>query len=341
MVIIREATENDKEGWNRVALESENATYAHTWQWKEVLEKGLDVETFYLLAEDRDEVIGIYPGFLSPIKTKNIFLKRCKTLFSPLDTTWDYGGPCILPNTSKKVLEELVKSMEKFAEKKGVISLRISPFENTILTNILIHGNYRFSSRKTSIIDLTKSEEELWKNLNRKTRSQVRQAKRKGLSVTEENDEKALENFYGCMKDVAEGRDFYLPPFSFYRKLHEVLHPHKMVRIYLVKYNERVICSSLCLYFKDTMVTRWWGAHPKFLNLRPYNILMWTHIEEGKQLGYKKCDLGGMPPNEKNGVYKFKAGWGGELKNVDWYVKDIRFGKIRELKRRISLTSGR
>ena len=170
------------------AKKAENSTYAHTWEWKEVIEKGFGAESLCLVAEDNTgEIIGIYPGFLQPLKIDLPSAKKFKNLESPFSKTWDYGGPCILPDANGKVLEELVIGMERFAIEKGAISLRISPFEGDKLKDIMLKRGYRISERLTRIIDLTKSEEELWKNIKNDAKKGVKRARRNGVVVTCEN----------------------------------------------------------------------------------------------------------------------------------------------------------
>jgi lipid II:glycine glycyltransferase (peptidoglycan interpeptide bridge formation enzyme) len=41
--------------------------------------------------------------------------------------------------------------------------------------------------------------------------------------------------------------------------------------------------------------------------------------------------MGGMPHDEKNGVYRYKKGWGGEIKELRWFRKRFRYKKTRDL----------
>lgn len=333
MRYIRVATPDDKEEWNKVALESHNATYAHTWEWKEILEKEFGVESLHLLAEDKGEIVGIYPGFLSPLKTK--FLKKFKVFYSPFNLTWDYGGPCTLPNVDPKVLEELVISMEKFASKKDAISLRVSPFEGDALKNIFISHNYRVSPRLTSIIDLSKSKEELWRSIQKRTRKYTTKAEKSGVSMIECKDENSLRDAYKAIFNLHTRKNAFLPPYSFFELLYNILKPKKMIRVRTANIDNKVIGGDILLCFKDTVVERYRGVYSESLNLKPYHIMVWTAIEESKEQGYKYYDLGTMPPDKDSGIYFFKSKWGGEIKNVDWYIKDVKFGMGRTLIRSI------
>lgn len=337
MIHVRLATEEDREGWNRVVYESPEATYAHTWEWKEVLEKGLGVKTLCLVAIEDNQIVGVYPGFFSSFGTGRTFsfLRGYRILLSPFDLTWDYGGPCVVSDARPKILEELVKGMEKFAYNMKGASIRVSPFEGDKLKHMLLNKGYRISPRLTSIIDLTVDEERLWKGLKKRTRTPISQAKRYGVSVIQTNDDSALKDFYACMLDVAQHTGMFCPPYLFFKMLLETMHPKKMVRIYLAKYENKTVGGALALYFRDMMVTRYWAVLQNYHKLRSNNLLVWALIEEGKMLGYAKCDLGGIPSDEEDGIFIFKSGWGGDIKSVEWYVKDIRFELTRNLKRKL------
>ena len=72
-IICRKARVEDKKQWNNVVKESLNGTFYHTWEWNEVIEKGLNSEALPIVVEDEIEnkLIGIFPFFL-----KNFFEYR-------------------------------------------------------------------------------------------------------------------------------------------------------------------------------------------------------------------------------------------------------------------------
>ena len=347
MINIRLAAEEDKEGWNRVAYESPEATYAHTWEWKEIIEKGLGLESLCLVAEDKGEIIGIYPAFL---RQKIVLSKKWKIihrlankfqmLWSPLDTTWDYGGPCIIPDTDDKkpLLENLIVAMEKQAKKHYVTDIRVSPFyNNNYLAEILSVNDYRTSPRLTSIIDLTKSEEELWHGIKKNARRYINKPKREGVTVSERTNEVGLKNFYNCMQELNKNsvEPVYIPSYSFYKLMLDKLKPKNMIKIYNILYNNEVIGGSVSIYFKDVVTFRYAKILEKYRDLHPHYLLHWVRIKESKDLGYKYIDLGGIPSDTNSGIYFFKTRWGGEIKNVDWYIRYTKFNRIRVFRRKI------
>lgn len=335
---VRIADHDDKRAWNDIALKTENSTYAHTWEWKEVIEKGFSVESLYLAAENNNgEIVGIYPGFLRPLEIRNMeFISRKFRIFeSPFYMTWDYGGPCVLPDADEGILEDLIVQMERFARQKGAVSLRLSPFEGVNLKKLLVKKGYRVLERLTSIIDLTISEQELWEGLNKKTRTPIRKAKNSGVEIRQDNTEFALNVLFNAMNSLSEFKGFDIPQFEFYKNALDELGDKGMVKIYLAYHQDKPIGAALVLCFRDMIVTRYWAILPEYRSLQANNLLVWEIILDGKKNGYKKCDLGGMPSDEKDGIYIFKSGWNGEIRHVDWYVKNVRFESLISIYRTI------
>ena len=345
MINTRLATERDKEGWNRVAYESPEATYAHTWEWKEVIEEGLGLESICLVAEDKGEIIGTYPAFIRPKfelsknwKVIHRLTNKFQVLWSPLDTTWDYGGPCIMPNIDVAALKNFVADMEKQAKKHYVTDIRVSPFyNNNYLTEILNINDYRISPRLTSIIDLTKSEKELWRAIKKNARRYINKPKREGVTVSEQTNEVGLKKFYTCMQELNKNsvEPIYIPSYSFYKLMLDTLKPKNMIKIHNVLYDGTVIGGGIGIYFKDIVTFRYAKIVEKYRDLHPHYLLHWVRIKESKDLGYTYIDLGGIPSDTNSGIYFFKTRWGGEIKNIDWYVKDVLFKKVRDAKRKI------
>jgi lipid II:glycine glycyltransferase (peptidoglycan interpeptide bridge formation enzyme) len=198
--------------------------------------------------------------------------------------------------------------------------------------------NYTTINRYTALIDLRQSEDELWKNLKGETRSQIRQGQRFGLEAVETTNREGLEAFYKCVRSVADRTAMKLPPKLFFDVLFEILVPAKMARIYAVRKEGETLGSALFLYYKGTLVARYWAAFQDTLKLRPYHVLIWHVLTEAKRMGYHTCDFGGMPPDQANGIYKFKKGWGVQIEHVDWYVKPVGLGRaIASAKKALSL----
>ncbi len=342
-MIIRLAKEADRDAWNKVAEASPHATYTHTWEWKETIERGMGVRFLGMVAEERGEVVGTYPGFLAPrfqragnlVRLKMLLLGDAQVFWSPLYHAWDYGGPCLLPGRSHELRQKMLTEMERMARRHKAMEIRLAPAPNSHLQELLSTRGYHVVPRATALIDLTKSEEALWANLKKETRFQIRQGQKFGLEAAEYGDNTTLEGLYACLEDMAQRKDVDLPPKEFFEAALHTLGPKKLVRFYAVKRQGRTLGSAMFIYHKGRTVGRFWGAIKETLPLRPYHVLMWKILTDAKRFGCHTCDLGGMPLDENHGIHRFKKGWGVNVVSCNWYVKAIRFQRLMPMAQKV------
>jgi lipid II:glycine glycyltransferase (peptidoglycan interpeptide bridge formation enzyme) len=341
MAEIRIANENDKKEWNKVAYQSPDATYAHTWEWKEVVEKGLGLSSIYLVAEDGNEIVGIYPAFLKPKienfdnwKVNNYLSNKFQILWSPLDLTWDYGGPCIIPGSKEQIINELIIEMENFCKKTNALDIKTSPFSENI-SQYFVLNKYKEKERLTYVIDLSKSEEELWGRIQKSARRYINKAKTNDLEFFENNSENGIKTLYDSMVELKERENICIPAYSFFEIILDEMVPKNLAKFYTIKYKTECIGGALVFGFKDVVTFRYGVTNEKYRNLYPHYLMHWKRIQQSKSTGYKIIDFGGMPSDKNNGIYIFKSKWGGEIRNVNWYSKYIKYNKIRNLKNSI------
>ena len=342
MVVIRIASEKDKNAWNKVAYQSPEATYAHTWEWKEVVEKGLGLSSICLIAEDKNEIVGIFPAFLKPkledfkiLKVDLDLINKFQVLWSPLDLTWDYGGPCIIPGTNEQIINDFIIEMEKLCKNRNITDIKISPFSENI-SQYFILNNYKEKERLTYVIDLTKSKEDLWNGIQKSTRRYINKAKKNGLEVFENNSENGIKALYELMVELEQRENIYTPAYKFFETVLEEMVPNNLAKFYTVKYETKNIGGALVFCFKDVVTFRYGIASEKYRSLYPHYLMHWKRIEESKLGGYKFIDFGGIPSDKNNGIYIFKSKWGGDIKKVNWYSKYIKYNKIRNFKKSVS-----
>ena len=169
----------------------------------------------------------------------------------------------------------------------------------------------------TVFIDLTPSEEEILKSLQKDARWGIGRARRSGLVVEESDD---WESFYPIylqtMKEVG------VKPETL-----EHLKEHGKV-LFLCKIKEKrknkiIAGASLDIVDGNPYLSRNASLN-EYLKMQPNNLLYWHCILWGKKKGYKKLNLGGWQINAQGaaiGVNKFKERWG----KVHFYKKDYPF----------------
>lgn len=175
--------------------------------------------------------------------------------------------------------------------------------------------------KTTMMVDLTPSEEELLADMKGKTRYNVRLAARKGVEVSEDNSLEAREHFWGMFEETAQRNGFGIRrpreyQFAVWRAMEDASRAHLF---FATHEGERL--AAMLVY---TFGRKYWymlGASTnEKRNLMPSYLLQWEVMRWAKKRGATCYDMVAIPSPDNldesdslYGVYKFKAGFGGEI----------------------------
>lgn len=168
--------------------------------------------------------------------------------------------------------------------------------------------------RHTLEIDLYKSKEDLWNNIDKKAKWGVNKAKKLSLVVKQCEGRDHLIDFYGCYKETC---------------FHGGINPLHIEEIkdfvLLGCFKDDRLIAGVCLKKgKDKVELVLNGSYKEYLGYQPNNLLYWEMICWAWDEGFLAIDLGGYQPKTKEGdkldnINKFKEHWGGELKVYTTY----------------------
>lgn len=185
-------------------------------------------------------------------------------------------------------------------------------------------------------IDLTKSIEELSKNLDKDARWGINRAKKQGLKVGKTDKEEAWNRFYEIYSNTCIMGG--IKPFS----LNEIKKENATLLLCLKE--KEIVAGAVVIENKEEeKISLFLNASMlEFQNLQPNNLLYWAIIIYGKNKGYKIFDLGGYQLNAKKGtklyeINRFKKRWGGEIFKYYIYSKNPFYILGRKMIRRFPL----
>ncbi|MCL6096798.1 MAG: peptidoglycan bridge formation glycyltransferase FemA/FemB family protein [Patescibacteria group bacterium] len=230
------------------------------------------------------------------------------------------------PDINKKMLDALFTvgnkencifiQLEPNVEKKGGKKYN---FKNLVSSLRPLLTKYTF------VLDLTKSEEELLKNMHPKTRYNIRLAEKKGVKITEDNSDNAFEEYLRLTKETTQRQKFYAHTEKYHRLMWDVLKSkdneesdRNKLSEHLLKatYNGEVLVTWIVFVLGDTLYYPYGASSNNHREAMASNLMMWETIRFGKKLGLKKFDMwGALGPNPDNkdpfyGFHKFKEGYG-------------------------------
>ena len=250
------------------------------------------------------------------------------------------GGPLLDWSDTEKVKQAFAKIAELAREHRCVF-VRLRPqLLNTPENRELLDGlglkksPMHLHAEHTVIIDLTKSEDELLKNLRRQTRYEVRQAAKKGIIVERSNSEEIFREFHSVQLTTAKRQNFVPPSLKELLAEREAFGDH--AQIYTAYTDKEPIAYGLILRSGDE--AEYFEAASTDLNrkLPGAYALQWQVIKDLKKQGVKRYNLWGIaPPGAKHhrysGVTTFKTGFGGDLVEFvpahDLVIKPLQYQK--------------
>jgi len=197
-------------------------------------------------------------------------------------------------------------------------------FSVRLLTNKQIMANTPFKRDYTMVIDLKKSENELWNNLKKKRRNEIRQGYRRGVKVTI-IDESRLEEWINVYINTARRKGFSQLPRGLLLDLFDL----KNTFFFAAIVDNKI--ASVALIVNENNHLYWWvgGTDLKYQWYRPNDVLHWEIIRWGLENQFEYYDMCGLVLNRGHGPTKFKLGYNGEI--IPYYIYNINKGIIGKI----------
>jgi len=186
---------------------------------------------------------------------------------------------------------------------QGGIGVRFEPNETKKdVPKALVPGRHLFKP-KTYLIDLTKSEEELLKNMTPKCRYNIRLAQKHGV-VIKEGD---VEDYLRLMRKTTRRQKIYAHSEKYHRELAKL----DFAKLFKATYGGKTIASWMIFVWKDFMYYAYGAFDDEYKNLMAPVLGLWEIMKWGKANGYKTLDLWGA--EEGRGFSRFKEQFGPTL----------------------------
>lgn len=215
------------------------------------------------------------------------------------------------PTPTKEMLEDI----KKVGGENNLIFIKLEP--NCIKSEELVKlvksegavpGKTLFTP-STFWIDLTPGEEELMKSFSSKTRYNIRVAERNGVTVKEDNSEKAFNRYLDLTRETVSRQGFYAHSAHYHKLMWECLHTGKnpIAHLLTAEFNGEIITTWIVFVWKNFLYYPYGASTEAHKNVMANNLMMWETIKFGKKLGLTTFDLWGR--EEGKGFTKFKEGY--------------------------------
>ncbi len=199
--------------------------------------------------------------------------------------------------------------------------------------NFILHpssftlSKHNIQPPRTIIIDIKNSEEEILAKMKQKTRYNIRLADKKGVTVRAWDD---IESFHKMMLVTGVRDGFGVHSFEYYKRAYELLHPKQMGEILVAEYEGKPLAALFVARNGKRAYYLYGASTDEERNRMPTYLLQWEAMKWAKARGCEEYDLWGVPDEDEStleanfekrhdglwGVYRFKRGFGGELKRA-------------------------
>lgn len=231
-----------------------------------------------------------------------------------------WGGP-LVQNNDLDVYEGLYKQYQKEQSFAIYTQVRNLSDQSAFLT-LMRELNYTYEEHLNILIDLEKTEEQLWSEVHSKRRNEIRRAQKEGTMVELSNGPDTLPKCYLILREVYQRAKLPLPSIDHFEALLQNSTEEEGLRIFVAKCEDKIIGCMFCLAYGTTLFDYYAGAYRENYDKYPNDLLPWEVFRWGKQNGFRRFDFGGAgKPGVPYGVREYKKKFGGEMVNYGRFEK--------------------
>lgn len=180
---------------------------------------------------------------------------------------------------------------------------------------------------RTIVVSLEGSQEQILSRMKSKTRYNIRLAAKKGVAVRQIT---SVDSFYDLLEGTSDRAEFGIHTREYYQETFRLFHPIDACAIFLAEF-EDIPLASIMVFQKGDRSWYFYGASSnQYRQLMPTYLVQWEAMCWAKARGCTSYDLWGVPDEEQEtlesgftersdglwGVYRFKRGFGGQLRRA-------------------------
>jgi FemAB-related protein (PEP-CTERM system-associated) len=294
---------HDGSSWDRFVLSVPGATVAHRWAWTEIIGDAYNHRVLPLAAVRDGVLVGVLP-----------LTMVCSSMFGAALVSMPYldtGGVCATDDWAQAALVRHAR--EEARERAARLELR-HRHACEIGLPVSLH-------KVTMTMRLDDGEAAAWARVKPNRRSQVRKARRQGLTTAVVGAD-GLPQFHRVMS--VNMRDLGSPMHR--RRFFEAIAREFRddARFVLVHSGSEVLAAGLMLVHDRTAVLPWSSCLHSARSTGANQLLYWTVAEYALARRCHTLDLGRSSPG--SGTYEAKREWGARPAQLYWYQDPLHDG---------------
>ena len=169
------------------------------------------------------------------------------------------------------------------------------------------------------LLDLTKTEDEIFANFKSKTRYNINYAIKNDIQVEVAQTDADFDEFWDLMLSTAKRQHYYIRSREFYYNVWKIFKDANIGEILIAKYKNTSLASWFLSFYDGVGNYMYGGSSTQHQNLQASSLLAFESIKLAKARNASVFDFWGSDKDLSNplskfyGVTKFKLGFGGEV----------------------------
>jgi len=297
--------------WNKFIELHADSTIFHTPYMFNVYKVTPNHEPFALFVEDDNHNIqAMLSGYVQTVKPGLLaaLSKRAVMMQSPIFN-------------SKEDLNLLLKGYNEFIKDKAIYTEIRNHYDTNNFREVFLNSGYSYEEHLNILVDLTKTEVELWSEVQSKRRNEIRRAEKEGTEFQLSNNRTDVSETYKILKEVYSRARLPMPDAGFFLTAFDKLGQDHF-RVFIALNKGKIIGTMYTLCYNDIIYDWYAGSYQEYYQKCPNDLIPWKVFLWGKENGYKKFDFGGAgKPGVPYGVRDYKKKFGGTFVNYGRYEK--------------------
>ena len=309
---LRVVRENEKKKWNQFVMGNDAGSFCQSWEWSEFL-SGEPENAFRFVVEDGDNWLAVVFLFKKKLKLGQILL------YAP-------RGPIVSDEVNKKeVFDLIMRAIDAIAIREKALMFQFDmqtgdeKWCQVFDENGFVKSDMDIQPRHTLILDIRNEEKEILGQMHQKTRYNIRLAEKKGVEILVDNS--AFKEYHELQKKTVERQGIVQHSVSHFKEMLKL----PFVKLYLAKYEGRVIAANIMLFWNDTATYLFGASDYEYRAVMAPYLLQWQAIHNAKGDGCWFYDFWGAAPEGVSGresrwygFTKFKMGFSPEAELTEY-----------------------
>ncbi|MDA8345921.1 MAG: peptidoglycan bridge formation glycyltransferase FemA/FemB family protein [Thermaerobacter sp.] len=295
----------NEETWNALVQRLPGHGIYQSWSWGELRTGARTIVRRYALLQNGE------PRAAAAVELRRLLRAPWRIAYAPRGPLW----------LGEDNLQEFMARLSQNLMRSGVLHLKVNPTGSLGADKVLREMGFVRVRRPeltfggvlpelTARLPLGGTAEVVRSNMEPEARRRVRQAERRGISITLETTADALQAFYPRLAQSAARQKFWLPQEDALHAMVEAWLRNGEGVVLLAMHAGECIGGALCTFFGEEAMGHFLADDPEKRHLSAVYALYDAGMVEAIRKGCRFFDLGGIRNAQDDGLFRFKRQFG-------------------------------